>query len=52
MIVELISIGTELLMGSIINTNANYLSIQCANPGFLCIIRLQLEIIWVDLVRP
>lgn len=34
MIVELISIGTELLMGNIINTNANYLSIQCANLGF------------------
>lgn len=34
MIVELISIGTELLMGNIINTNANYLSIKCVELGF------------------
>ncbi|CUH92642.1 competence/damage-inducible protein A [Herbinix luporum] len=34
MTVELISIGTELLLGNIINTNATYLSIQCAKLGF------------------
>lgn len=34
MTVELISVGTELLLGNIINTNANYLSIQCARLGF------------------
>lgn len=34
MIVELISIGTELLMGNIVNTNANYLAIKCASLGF------------------
>lgn len=32
--VELISVGTELLLGDIINTNANYLSKECANMGF------------------
>ena len=34
MIVELISIGTELLLGNIINTNSNYLSQKCAQLGF------------------
>ncbi|TAH72159.1 MAG: competence/damage-inducible protein A [Anaerolineaceae bacterium] len=34
MIVELISIGTELLLGNIVNTNANYLSVKCAELGF------------------
>lgn len=34
MTVELISVGTELLMGNIVNTNANYLSVQCADMGF------------------
>lgn len=34
MTVELISVGTELLLGNIINTNANYLSVQCAKLGF------------------
>lgn len=33
MIVELISVGTELLMGNITNTNAKFLSEQCANLG-------------------
>ncbi|MSS63353.1 competence/damage-inducible protein A [Velocimicrobium porci] len=33
MIVELISVGTELLMGNIINTNAAYLSQKCAGLG-------------------
>lgn len=33
MIVELISVGTELLMGNIVNTNAPYLSKQCACLG-------------------
>ncbi|NLO08334.1 MAG: competence/damage-inducible protein A [Clostridiales bacterium] len=34
MTVELISIGTELLLGNIINTNAAYLSQKCAQLGF------------------
>jgi nicotinamide-nucleotide amidase len=33
MIVELISVGTELLLGNIVNTNAAYLSEQCALLG-------------------
>lgn len=33
MIVELISVGTELLLGNIINTNANYLAKKCAELG-------------------
>ena len=34
MTVELISVGTEILLGNIVNTNANYLSIKCAELGF------------------
>lgn len=34
MIVELISVGTELLLGNIVNTNANYLSQKCAELGY------------------
>lgn len=34
MIIELISVGTELLLGNIVNTNANYLSKKCAELGF------------------
>lgn len=34
MIVELISVGTEILLGNIVNTNANYLSVKCAQLGF------------------
>lgn len=33
MIVELLSVGTELLLGNIVNTNAAYLSEQCAALG-------------------
>lgn len=33
MVVELISVGTELLMGNITNTNARYLAEQCAGLG-------------------
>lgn len=33
MIVELISVGTEILMGNIVNTNAAYLSEKCAELG-------------------
>lgn len=36
MIVELISIGTELLLGNIVNTNAAYLAKKCAELGFSC----------------
>ncbi len=33
MIVELVSVGTEILLGNIVNTNASYLSEQCAKLG-------------------
>jgi nicotinamide-nucleotide amidase len=33
MIAELISVGTELLLGNILNSNARYLSEECANLG-------------------
>ncbi len=33
MVVELISVGTEILLGNIVNTNANYLSCKCAELG-------------------
>ena len=36
MIVELISVGTELLLGNIVNTNAAYLSEKCAKLGLSC----------------
>lgn len=35
--VELISVGTELLMGNVVNTNAAYLSAQCATLGLSCL---------------
>ena len=34
MTVELISVGTELLLGNIVNTNAAYLSEKCADLGW------------------
>ena len=34
MTVELISVGTEILMGNILNTNARYLSEKCAGMGY------------------
>ncbi len=36
MIVELISVGTEILMGNIINTNSAYLASRCADLGAVC----------------
>ncbi len=36
MTVELISVGTELLMGNIMNTNAAYLAARCADLGGVC----------------
>lgn len=36
MVVELISVGTEILLGNIVNTNAAYLAEQCANLGLSC----------------
>ena len=36
MVVELISVGTEILLGNIVNTNAAYLSEQCAKLGLSC----------------
>lgn len=33
MVVELISVGTEILLGNITNTNAAYLSQKCAQLG-------------------
>ena len=34
MTVELISVGTELLLGNIVNSNAAFLSVKCAQLGF------------------
>ncbi len=36
MVVELISVGTELLLGNIVNTNAAYLAERCAALGLSC----------------
>lgn len=36
MIVELISVGTEILLGNIVNTNAAYLAEKCATLGLQC----------------
>lgn len=36
MIVELISVGTEILLGNIVNTNAAYLAEKCASLGLGC----------------
>ena len=36
MIVELISVGTEILLGNIVNTNAAFLSEKCAGLGLSC----------------
>lgn len=36
MVVELISVGTELLLGNIVNTNAAYLAKECAGLGLSC----------------
>ena len=36
MIVELISVGTEILLGNIVNTNAAYLAEKCAALGLSC----------------
>lgn len=36
MIGEIISVGTELLLGNIVNTNAAYLAEQCASLGVSC----------------
>lgn len=36
MVVELISVGTELLLGNIVNTSAAYLSEKCAQLGLSC----------------
>lgn len=36
MIVELISVGTEILLGNIVNTNAAFLSEECAKIGLSC----------------
>ena len=34
MIVEIINVGTELLLGEIVNTNATYLQKMCKELGF------------------
>lgn len=36
MIVEIISVGTEILLGNIVNTNAAYLAEKCAGIGLSC----------------
>ncbi|MBP8715197.1 MAG: competence/damage-inducible protein A, partial [Lachnospiraceae bacterium] len=36
MVAEIISIGTEILLGNIVNTNASFLAQKCADLGVLC----------------
>ena len=36
MVVELISVGTEILLGNIVNTNAAFLAEKCAGLGLSC----------------
>ena len=36
MVAEIVSVGTEILLGNIINTNAAYLSEKCASLGISC----------------
>jgi len=36
MIAEIVSVGTEILMGNIVNTNATFLAEQCAALGISC----------------
>ena len=36
MTVEIICVGTELLLGNIVNTNAAFLAEQCAGLGLSC----------------
>ena len=36
MTVELVCVGTEILLGNIVNTNAAYLAEQCAMLGLSC----------------
>ncbi len=35
--VELIAVGTEILMGNIVNTNSAFLAAQCAKYGLSCL---------------
>ncbi len=39
MVVELISVGTEILVGNILNSNTLYLAEKCALWGWISIIR-------------
>ena len=36
MTVEIIAVGTEILLGNIVNTNAAYLAEKCAGLGLSC----------------
>ena len=45
MIAELVAVGTEILLGNIVNTNSAYLSEKCASWDFLFIMSLLWEII-------
>ena len=36
MVVELICVGTEILLGNIVNTNGAYLAEKCAGLGLSC----------------
>ena len=36
MTAEIISVGTEILLGNIVNTNAAFLAEQCASLGLSC----------------
>ena len=45
MIAELVAVGTEILLGNIVNTNSAYLSEKCASWDFLFTMSLLWEII-------
>ena len=36
MVVEIVSVGTEILLGNTVNTNAAYLAERCAKLGLSC----------------
>ena len=48
MIAELVAVGTEILLGNIVNTNSAYLSEKCAQLGLLFTMSLLWEIITTE----
>ena len=48
MTAEIICVGTELLLGNIVNTNAAYLAEKLAGAGLDCYYQTVWEIMWRD----